>query len=50
MQNQKIKDLKPDKEVYMNYFRITVYNPKYDFSAILDANGKYNELWEFSAY
>ena len=34
----------------MNYFRITVYNPKYDFSAILDANGKYNELWEFSAY
>ncbi len=34
----------------MNYFRITVYNPKHDFSAILDANGKYSELWEFSAY
>jgi hypothetical protein len=34
----------------MNYFRITVYNPKYDFSAILDSNGKYSELWEFSAY
>lgn len=34
----------------MNYFRITVYNPKHDFSAILDTYGKYNEIWEFSAY
>ena len=34
----------------MNYFRITAYHPKHDLSAILDAYGKYDELWEFSAY
>lgn len=34
----------------MAYFRITVYHPQEDFSAILDANGKYEKLWEFSAF
>ena len=32
------------------YFRITAYYPKEDISAILDTNGKYEELWEFSAF
>lgn len=32
------------------YFRITAYYPKENISATLDANGKYEELWEFSAF
>ena len=32
------------------YFRITAYLPKDDISVILDANGKYQEIWEFSAF
>lgn len=32
------------------YFRITAYYPKDDISAILDTKGKYEELWEFSAF
>ena len=32
------------------YFRITAYHPKEDISAILDTEGKYEELWEFSAF
>ena len=34
----------------MNYFRITGYNPKENFCFIMDSNGKFNALWEFSAY
>lgn len=34
----------------MNYFRITAYNPKEDYCFIIDSNGKFNALWEFSAY
>ncbi len=34
----------------MNYFRITAYNPKEDYCFIMDSNGKFNALWEFSAY
>ena len=33
-----------------NYFRITAYYPEKDFSVILDANGKFEKLWQFSAY
>ena len=32
------------------YFRITAYYPKEDFSVILDTYGKYEEIWQFSAY
>lgn len=32
------------------YFRITVYNPIHNVSAILDSNGFYNELWELSSF
>ena len=32
------------------YFRITAYYPKEDFSIILDTYGKYEEIWQFSAY
>ena len=32
------------------YFRITAYYPKEDFSVILDTHGKYEEIWQFSAY
>ncbi len=34
----------------MNYYRITVYDPKLDYSAIIDTYGKFEKLWEFSAY
>ena len=33
----------------MNYFRITGYCPENDFCFILDSNGKYEKLWEFSS-
>ena len=33
-----------------NYFRITAYYPEKDFSVILDSNGKFEKLWQFSSY
>ena len=33
-----------------NYFRITGYYPQEDFSFIVDSNGKFEKLWQFSAY
>lgn len=33
-----------------NYFRITVYHPVHNISAIMDSNGKFEKLWQFSAH
>lgn len=33
-----------------NYYRITAYHPTEDLSVIADSNGKFEKLWEFSAY
>ena len=33
-----------------NYFRITGYDPKNDFSFILDCNGMFEKKWQFSSY
>lgn len=33
-----------------NYFRITGYRPKENICFILDCNGKFQALWEFSSY
>ena len=33
-----------------NYFRITAYHPETDISVIVDSYGKFEKLWEFSAY
>lgn len=33
-----------------NYFRVTAYHPDEDLSLIIDSNGKFNELWEFSSF
>lgn len=32
------------------YFRITVYNPTHNVTAILDSNGYYNAIWQLSAF
>jgi hypothetical protein len=32
-----------------NYFRITAYEPNYDFSIIMDTYGMFDKLWQFSA-
>ncbi len=32
-----------------NYFRITGYYPAKDFCFIMDSNGKFEKLWQFSA-
>ena len=32
----------------MNYFRITGYSPKHNFSFILDANNVFEKIWQFS--
>lgn len=34
----------------MNYFRITGYNQENDFCFILDSNGIFEKLWQFSAF
>ena len=34
----------------MKYFRITGYCPKHDFSFIVNCNGKFEKLWEFSSF
>ena len=33
-----------------NYFRITTYSPEENVSAIIDSYGKFDEVWQFSAY
>ena len=33
-----------------NYFRITTYSPEENVSAIVDCYGKFEEIWQFSAY
>ena len=33
-----------------NYFRITAYHPKHDVCVIADSNGRFENLWQFSAY
>ena len=33
-----------------NYFRITAYHPTENFSVIMDSNGMFEKLWQFSAY
>jgi len=32
-----------------NYFRITGYSPEHDFSFIIDSNGMFEKLWQFSS-
>lgn len=32
------------------YFRITGYDPNNDFSFIIDSNGMFEKLWQFSSY
>ena len=40
------------KEIFImaTYFRITAYHPEKDMSVIMDSNGIYEKLWQFSAY
>lgn len=33
-----------------NYFRITAYHPTENISVIIDSNGKFEKLWQFSSY
>ena len=33
-----------------NYFRLTVYHPEKDICAILDSNGLYEKVWQFSSF
>lgn len=32
------------------YYRITGYVPEKDYSFIIDSNGRFDKLWEFSVY
>ena len=32
------------------YFRITAYYPQDNFSFIIDSNGIFEKLWQFSSY
>ena len=34
----------------MNYFRVTIYDKTNNISAILDSNGAFDKLWQYSAY
>ena len=33
-----------------NYFRITAYHPTENFSVIMDSNGMFEKLWQFSSF
>lgn len=33
-----------------NYFRITAYHPTENISVIMDSNGMFEKLWQFSAF
>lgn len=33
-----------------NYFRITAYHPTENISVIMDSNGKFEKLWQFSSF
>ena len=33
-----------------NYFRITTYHPTENLSVIMDSNGLFDRLWQFSSY
>ena len=33
-----------------NHFRITAYHPAKNICAIFDSNGRFEKLWQFSAY
>lgn len=33
-----------------NYFRITAYHPTENLSVIMDSNGLFEKLWQFSAF
>lgn len=49
---QKTKTNSINKEIttMTNYFRITAYYEKEDLSAIIDSNGMFEKLWQFSSY
>lgn len=32
------------------YFRITAFHPELNVTVIMDSNGKFDKLWQFSAY
>lgn len=33
-----------------NYFRVTAYNKEHNFTCILDSDGMFEKLWQFSAF
>ena len=33
-----------------NYFRITAYHPAKNVCAVFDSNGRFEKLWQFSAF
>lgn len=33
-----------------NYFRVTAYHTEQDISVILDSNGRFEKLWQFSSF
>ena len=38
-----------NENINTNYFRITGYDPQNDFSFIIDCNGMFEKLWQFSS-
>lgn len=39
-----------NEQITEKYYRITAYYPADNFTFIADSNGKFAELWQFSAY
>lgn len=52
LRQQKNKEncIKEIKKMEENYFRITGYEPANDFCFIMDANGIFEKLWQFSSF
>lgn len=39
-----------NNQINSRYFRITAYHPTEDISVIIDSNGMFEKLWQFSSY
>ena len=50
LRQPKIKENRIKGEIMENYFRITGYDEKDNFCFIIDSNGMFEKLWQFSSF
>ncbi len=48
--NKSNKTMTNTTQTHSNYYRITAYHPTHDFTIIIDSNGMFEKLWQFSSF